>query len=499
MSAWTRASTVALALVALPAGPAIGQQRTGTQECRLNYRSNFRLNGAQQHLTAADAASFAPDKLRRASDAWRVLTEAARAGGVEQITLWMFMGRAYALLGDLEGADTAWTRAEAVADDACNAEITRRRRNEFVPFNNAAVTAAQEQRYDSALASFRRGLAIYRADPAVYITMGSIYLQQENEDSAVALFRRAAHVGTDPRTLEARLTALFNAARLLQRSRKWAQADSVFREYLVLRPGDAEARAALAGVLANMGRTAEATAMYDSILASADSLSSFDLFDTGVALFRQAQSDTLPADSMRRRELFGKAARAFDLGLAKNPHLRDALYNLTNTYLATNDTARGLDAAKRLVAEDPLNSQSLRLLAAAYQRYSQVFDAMYRRAAAARDTATARRVRPLLAAYQDSTVRVLARSESLAVEVQISRFDPRDSTASLRGVVMNRQPQEQPASQLVLEFLNQAGEVVAREVVEVPAMSPLGGAGGMYDFNITANGRGIISYRYRRG
>lgn len=498
MSASIRVSSLSLALTATLAAAAIGQQRPPQQDCRLNYRSNFRLNGAQQHLDAADRATYAPDKLRRANDALRVLNEAARVGGVDEVTLWMFMGRAQALVGDLAGADTSWARAERVGDDACKTEITRRRRNEFVAFNNQAVQFTQAQRLDSALAAFQRGLVIYRSEPAVFITMGTIYLQRDMEDSAVAYFRRAAHVGDDPRTLEARSTALFNAARLLQRSQKWAQADSAFREYLVMHPNDAEARAALAGVLNSMGRTAEAEAVYDSILANADSLASFDLFDTGVALFRAAQADTARADSVRRATLFGKAARAFSLGLAKNPYLRDALYNLTNTYLALGDTTRALDAAKRLVASDPLSSQSMRLLAAAYRQFGDAYDAAYRRAAAARDTAAARRLRPLVTAWRDSTVRVLSQSESLTVEIQVNRFDPRDSTANLRGAVINRQSAEQPSFTLAIEFINQANEVVARETVDVPTMGALGSAGGMYDFNITANGHGIIAYRYRR-
>lgn len=499
MSVFMKRSSLVLALAVGVAGTAVAQQRPAAPECRLDYRRNFRLNGAQQHLAAAERAQVAVDRQRRANDAVRVLNEAARAGGADETTLWFFLGQAHVLLGDLAAADTAWARAERVADDGCKAEITRRRRNEFIPFNNAAVQLIQNQQPDSAIAKFHEGMRIYRGEPAVYITIGSLYLQRDQLDSAVAYFRRGALVSNDARTLEARSTALFNAARLLQRERRWQQADTVYREYIQLRPRDAEARVGLAAVLTQMGRHNEALAIYDSMLANADSLSSFDLFDTGVALFRAAQGDTAAADSLRRQELYSKAARAFESGLRKNPHLRDALFNLTNTYLAMSDTARALDAAKRLVAADPLSSQSVRLLAAGYQRYAMGHDAVMRRANAARDTATVRRVRPLLQAYQDSTIATLARGDSLPVEVQISRFDPADTTATLRGVVVNRQSVEQAAFSMTFEFLNGAGEVVTAHTVEVPTLGVLGGAGGMYDFNITVNGRGIIAYRYRRG
>lgn len=495
----TRMRNLSLTLVALALTAQAGAaQRPPAAECRLNFRSNFRLNGAQQHLTAADAAGHPADKLRRANDAMRVLLEAAAQSGVDQTTLWMFLGRAYALKGDLVGADSSWRRAEQTADAVCKDEIARRRRNEYIQFNNAAVGHLEADRLDSALAAFRRGLVILQ-DASALITMGNIFVQQQQEDSAVTYWRRAAAVGGDARTADARMTALFNAARVLHRANRFAQADTVYREYLRQRPNDSEARSGLATVLIAQGRRTEAVAMYDSMMNNADSLSSFDLFDTGVALFRQAQSDTARADSMRRNELFGKAARAFELGLVKNPNLRDALYNLTNTYIAMNDTARALAAAKRLVAIDPMNAQSLRLLAASYQRYMSSYNDLARAAQARRDTATVRRLRPVLTAYQDSTVTALSRSDSLPFEVQVSRFQPRDSTVQLRGAVVNRRSAERPAFTLTLEFLNAAGEVVATEAVQVPALAALGASGNMYDFNLTVAGRGIIAYRYRVG
>lgn len=492
------AVSVSLVAALSGGGGSLAAQQPAPPQCRVNFRSNFRLNGAQQYLASAEATRYPEDKARRAGDAIRVLTEAAQSTPpVDQLTLWFFFGQAYALRRDLVGADSAFTRAEAVADAECQREIARRRRNEFVPFNNEGVGHMQAQHLDSALASFRRGLVIFRGEPALYINMASIYLNQGTDDSAVANYRLAARATDDPRTETMRLDALFNAARILQRGRHWAVADTVYRDYLRVRPRDPEARAGLAGVLAALGDRAGATALYDSIMADADSLSSFDLFQTGIALFRQAQADTATADSAQRRSLYGKAAQAFELGLRKNPSLRDALFNLANTYLAAGDTARALDASKRLVAVDPNNTQSLRLLAASYREYSAGYDAVGRRAVAARDTATIRRVRPLLLAYQDSTLRILGRMDSLPWDFTVVRFEPRDSTAVIRGAVSNRQNRELPPFTLNLEFVNEAGEVVAREAVEIPAMSPTGAPGALYDFNLTPSGRGIIAYRYR--
>ncbi|OGT94846.1 MAG: hypothetical protein A3I79_03850 [Gemmatimonadetes bacterium RIFCSPLOWO2_02_FULL_71_11] len=66
-----------------------------------------------------------------------------------------------------------------------------------------------------------------------------------------------------------------------------------------------------------------------------------------------------------------------------------------------------------------------------------------------------------------------------------------------RGAAQNLLGHERPALSLTLEFLNAAGDVVARQVVEVPALSATGQPGSAYDFNLTATGRGIIAYRYK--
>ncbi len=494
----SRVLTIALSLTTISALPLAAQQHNPPAQCELNYRGNFRLNGAEQHLEVADRTSYEQDKIRRANDALRTLTDAAQAGGgVDQTTLWMFMGRAYALKHDMVGADSSWRKADVTASPACKTEIARLRHNEFVPFQNAGVAAMQQEQWDSALTAFKNGLVINPHDPSVYVNIGSIYMSKNMDDSAVAWWRRAAHQASDPRTENMRATALFNAARLMQRADNWLMADSIFHEYLAMKPRDTEARAALAQVLNSEGRRSAATAIYDSIIADADSLSSFDLFDTGVALFRLAQQDTVRADSAAKDALFLKAAQAFELGLHKNPNERDGLYNLVNTYLALNDTARGLNAAKRLVRVDPMNGMSLRLLAAAYQRFALDMDHTMRQAAAAHDTVTVHRLRPLVQAYQDSTLTALARSDSIPFEVNVDRFDPKDSSATLRGAVVNHLQTEKPPFTLYMDFINEAGEVVSQQSVDVPALGAAGSAGARYDFTLEVTGRGIAAYRYR--
>lgn len=457
-----------LGALILAAGVGVAQAQQGDAQCTLNFRSNFRLNGAQQYLAMIPASRFDDEKQRHLNDAARVLNEAVQSGGADPLTLWYFMGEIYGYRHDLIGADSAWRKVEAVGDAVCKRDIERRRRNEYVPVQQEAVAQLQAQHYDSALTLFRKAHRVFRGEPAGFVNMAYIFVQQDNTDSAVAYYRLAAHAGDDPQRAEVRVTALFNAARLLHRANRHAQAESAYRDYLRIKPRDMQALTGLAGVLTSLSRTQEAGAIYDSLLAHADSLESFDLFETGVALFRQAQA--LPAaDTAARTARYQLAARAFETGLRKNPYYRDALYNLANTYVASNDTAKLLEAAQRLVAVDSMNRQAVTLLAAAYQRSRN----------------------------QAATLRTLQRRDSLPWEFSVQRFDPRDTTAAIRGAVQNLRSREQPPFNITLEFVNAAGEVVTRQVVEIPTLGPAGQPGMGYDFNVVASGRGILAYRYK--
>jgi tetratricopeptide (TPR) repeat protein len=451
-------------------------------QCHLSYRSNFRLNGAQQYLDQARRTRFEDDRQRHIVDAMRVLTEAAQAGGADQLTLWFFFGQTYLARHDLIGADSSFRKAEALGDADCRRAVGQLRRLEFVPLQNAAVEQIQAHQLDSGLALYRRAHLIYRDEPRSFLNMANVFTQQDNTDSAVIYFRLGIATGDDPRANDLRAAALLNVARLLHRAGRFAAADTAYRAYLERKPRDMEALTNLASVLTNLNRPEEAAAIFDSILAHPDSLPSFALFETGVALFRQ--------------DRYPMAARAFELGLEKNPFLRDALFNLVNTYVAANDTARALPAAKRLVAADSMNRGSIRLLAAAYQRMgagARLQDSTRR---ARRDTSAAR-FRRIHQAYADSTLRQLMRQDSLPWEFTVSRFEPHDSTAVLRGVVQNLQERPLRAFTIVLEFVNATGDVLAHENLEVPELGPVGRTGDTYDFNLIASGRGILAYRYK--
>jgi tetratricopeptide (TPR) repeat protein len=249
-----------------PAAAQRGQQPQETQQpqCRsLSIRGSSRLDAALQALDRAGQAASPEVRRRYLGDAVRALGEAVRDGRGDPLTVWHFFGQAYALQGDLAGADSAFRRAEALADPECVSEIARRRRVEWAPFVRDGSAQSQAGNVDSALALFRRANTIYRAAPFTFISMGNIFLNRTQTDSAIVYFRLAGRSSDEADYFAYRWRALLNVAHLLVRENRLSEADSAFREYLRLRPYDLSAQATLAGVLQQSNRPAEAQAVYD--------------------------------------------------------------------------------------------------------------------------------------------------------------------------------------------------------------------------------------------
>lgn len=443
-----------LAALLLVVGTAAAQSNQRSAECRgLRYSGNFRLNSAKLYLdVAVQRQRTDPSRSQTAlRDAMRQLEEAARSGGSDEMTLAFLFGEASLLRGDLVGADTMFTKADARAEDECKREILRMRRNEWAPLANGALNVTRTGNLDSALALLRRGNLIYRDEPTGFLRMASIFAQRSQTDSAIAYALLAARSTEDPRFLDLRRAALFTAARLQQGANRPADAEATYREYLRLTPRDLPAMAALGAVLTQQNKTAEVDVLYDSVSVAADTVTDPDvLFDAATELVRA-----------RRYPL---AARLFERGLTINRCHRDALYNLASTYNVMRDSVHMLAVARRLVAVDSMNRGSLAMLA-------QAFVLM-------RDT---------------SSIGTLQRLQAMPWGFDLVRFTPGDSSATVLGAVSNLQEQPQPAFRLTFEFLNGACEPVSQAVVEVPEVAP----NGQFTVDVTGRGTGIRAYRYK--
>src|SRR5213079_3728894 len=113
------------------------------------------VNSGMQSLKSAFSTKFADQRAKDLKDAERVLTQAVTTGNQDKNpAAWYYLGRYYLMAGELGGADSALTKAQALAS-ACKDDIALYRRQAWVPVFNAGVQAWQAGNTDSAIASFR--------------------------------------------------------------------------------------------------------------------------------------------------------------------------------------------------------------------------------------------------------------------------------------------------------------------------------------------------------
>ena len=492
---------VLVSLVAGAAAAPVAAQQWTPAKCDLKP-GHFKVNSGVLYLKSASETKFEDKRQKDLKDANRMLTEAITTGGQEKNpAAWYYLGRYYALLNDLAGADTALRKAAALAP-SCQQDIAFWRRAFWVPVFNDGVKAYQAGNMDSAIAGFRRANAIYDGEPTGFMFLGTLFANANQPDSAAKYFKLAVPAARDTQYVKDRRDALFNVARVYHAAQRWDAAAEGYREYLAAYPGDVQATAGLAAVYSQQDKRDEAMALYTQILDHADSADAADLFGAGQAMLNAipTEPDTAPLGSSCRTETRAKSktltlrqiaakcqtatdsvikdfrasilpryrltARAYEAGLAKNPYQRDGLYNLGGIYYLMGDSAKVLPIAQRLHAIDPLNRSSLAKLAGAWQ----------------------------LAGNKDSALYYLTIADSMPIEVTVSGFAPDDKGAKLEGLLTNLKSKPSAPTAITFEFLSAKGDVVASQQQEVPAID----ASGNHAFQITVTGAGIVAWRYRR-
>ncbi|MGH7674061.1 MAG: tetratricopeptide repeat protein, partial [Gemmatimonadales bacterium] len=173
------------------AAPAFGQGAWAPPQLGCDVRAgHFLVNGGLQYLQSASKTGHEAQREKDLRDANRVLTQAVTTGGQDKNpAAWYFLGRYYVMMDDPAGADTAFTKVEQLRP-ACGADVAFWRRSMWVPMFNAGVAAWQAGNNDSAMASFRRANAIYRAEPHGFIYLGTMFANAARLDSAASYFEQ---------------------------------------------------------------------------------------------------------------------------------------------------------------------------------------------------------------------------------------------------------------------------------------------------------------------
>ncbi len=453
---------------------AAAQRRQWEQpNCELRT-SHFLVNSAVLYLSAAASSSFEDQQDRELRNAARVLRDALNRGQEENPAVWYLWGRYYEMKSDLAGMDSSYTRAQEM-EPACADDIAARRHRLWVPLLNAGISAYQEGDSEAAIRSFSEANFVKPGDPHTYYYMGDIQGRALNApDSAIAYFEMALDRLDESNAEHAEMiqNSTYMVGRFFQIVGNLDSAATWYETYLDIDPADGEVIGSLARVYTQLGRTDDALAVYDNILANADAMDPLDLFDAGVSLFVN--------------ELYEKAAMAFELGLERNPNYRDGIYNLANTYIAQSqglaDSLEGeeLAAAKKSYGEkldpytatllevDPGNQQAHMLRAQSFQ----------------------------LLGEPDSTLAYLEKAQDLAFDITVDMFQfMGGDTFTAHGLITNLGDGEATSMPLTFEFVDQDGAVVVSEVVGGQTL----GGGELGEFELNIVGPGIVAWRYSVG
>jgi tetratricopeptide (TPR) repeat protein len=225
-----------------------------------------------------------------------------------------------------------------------------------------------------------------------------------------------------------------------------------YDRYLARYPDDADAtisllrRYSMIGDVAGVERTI-------TRLESVPDLDPAELTQVGATVF----NDGHPA----------QAARLLEVSAARNPYMQSTLYSLARAYYALRDARDLRTTADQLVAIDPLNPQSVRMVAAVWE----------------------------LANEPDSVARYVALAESgLGLTVTVTQLVPAPRSATVNGSIQNVSAAASPPAVIAFEFLDATGAVLGTATIDVPPLEPR----RRHAFSASAEVGGVAAWRYRR-
>lgn len=406
-----------------------------------------------------------PEKVETAlANSVRVITQAIRENGQDRNpAAWYYLGRAYLQMGDVIGADTAFTRAVGLAP-ACSDDVKSWRQRAVLPLMAPAAEYADQGKTDSAIVLLKQASSMAPGMPQADYNIGVLYANGDQPDSAIKYFAQAQRAAEANPTsyINERNSSTFNLAAMYQRADRHSDAVTELRKYLEWVPGDNDARRALATSLRASGQAEAALEVEKQALAAAQAtgdLSAGDLMSMGVNQFNAGNH----AD----------AAESFKKVLAMEPHNRDAQYNLANAYYSM-EAENGADlvaVGRELVNREPLSEENLKLLAQGFRRMNE----------------------------QDSLIAVYTVLVAMPTSVTVDRFATGEDRAVLGGAALGRQAERDGATvpatprTIVVEFLSKDGAVISSEEVAIPALDP----GVKFEWTANGTGAGIVGWRYR--
>src|SRR5688500_12730441 len=285
---------------------------------------HFKVQSGATYLKTGIETPVPENKTRALNSGTKVLMEALEQNQQEKNpALWYYLGRIYLQEGDIVGADSAFTKSAALFP-ACKKHISEVRYMAWVPLVNAGIAFNQEEKNDSALALYRRANTIYRDKPLAYLNAGVIFANANQADSAIVYFQQASQLAEQTNAIEDRNAATRNWGALLQRAGRHQEAIPVLEKYVAWVPKDVDVKRALASSYRSTGQIEKAQAIEKEVGAAPAAAGP-------AASAAAAQMNT--AIALYNEKKYGEAAAAFEQVIAAEPYNRDAIYGLANAYI----------------------------------------------------------------------------------------------------------------------------------------------------------------------
>jgi hypothetical protein len=156
-----------------------------------------------------------------------------------------------------------------------------------------------------------------------------------------------------------------------------------------------------------------------------------------------------------------------------NPWSRDAVYNLANAYLATKNWEKLVETGKQLQAIEPMNEDSYRLAGQGYRELKQ----------------------------QDNLLKTAESLVSLPINIEVTAFNMGVASSRFRATATGRtasdasgKPIKPVPVSIVIEFLNEGGNVLGSQSVDIPALEP----GKTFEIRAEVKVGGVTGWRYKR-
>jgi tetratricopeptide (TPR) repeat protein len=370
----------------------------------------------------------------------------------------------------LLAADSAFDVVEQ-AMPQCEVETEQYRRILYVPLVNAAVNLYNAKQVDSAVATAKTALIIYPKSPVAYNVIGNAMQGKEDIPGAVNAFKQMlTAIGSDTAYADEKKQVMMNIAQLLAASAETAEgakkvelakeAAVAYQAYLKDYPGDGGAQSGLARVQIMAGDSASANKIYADMLSAPDQYSDMQLFEAGVNAARAEKSK--------------ESAQLFEAGLKKNPFYRDALFNVSVTYLQSGQLDKMPPILERLVTVDPNNPENYR-----------VFVNYYQEKAKTEKVAAAKKV------LNDSVLKYFKLFSEPTAKVTFNLFSHDGAKHTLGGTIENLSPAAKTYT-LKVDFLDNSGNTVATQEATVGAVDPKTSK----PFRIAIEKEGVVAFKY---